>query len=564
MIISLDSLFEYCKEKNISNFQADSPENELIVSIPATFEQDENYDDEFYLKGRFKACHTKRNFNNSYIEDEVMESKLSTFREVPVLASFIETTDKDGNSTLDFNGHDMVVADDKMNSGEKRIEYIEQMVGIIPFNNNAEMVKDEKSDKKYVYVDGYIFKDYTYAADILQKRGGASVSVELALKSFSYNAKENYLNIEDFRFKGITLLGASVKPGMEGAEVNIETFADKQYSHDDKTMINIMSELKEALDNFNKLNKETMEGGKDPVNKFEELLAKYSVTAEEVEFDVEGLSDEELEAKFAEVFGEEGDGEDTPSDGEGEDETTPEDDNTGDDDGDEGDKEDTTVTETEACGDKKKKKASTKCSAETEVTEVKFELSHDDIRYGLYQLLRSYEEADNDCYYINSVYDDHFVYQSWQTGNYYGQKYSKDGEAVSFEDERYELFAEMLTASEKAALEDMRTNYTALEEKVASYEANAEKAEKEAVLNSEDYAELSEDENFAKLKKDMDKYSLDEIKTKAELCFAAHVRKAGEYKTSKPQTYTKVAGKTDVDEGYRPYGNAVSHPVKKD
>ena len=564
MIISLDSLFEYCKEKGISNFQADSPENELIVSIPATFEQDENYDDEFYLKGRFKACHTKRNFNNSYIEDEVMESKLSTFREVPVLASFIETTDKDGNSTLDFNGHDMVVADDKMNSGEKRIEYIEQMVGIIPFNNNAEMVKDEKSDKKYVYVDGYIFKDYTYAADILQKRGGASVSVELALKSFSYNAKENYLNIEDFRFKGITLLGASVKPGMEGAEVSIETFADKQYSHDDKTMINIMSELKEALDNFNKLNKETMEGGKDPVNKFEELLAKYSVTAEEVEFDVEGLSDEELEAKFAEVFGEEGDGEDTPSDGEGEDETTPEDDNTGDDDGDEEDKEDTTVTETEACGDKKKKKASTKCSAETEVTEVKFELSHDDIRYGLYQLLRSYEEADNDCYYINSVYDDHFVYQSWQTGNYYGQKYSKDGETLSFEEERYELFAEMLTASEKAALEDMRTNYTALEEKVASYEANAEKAEKEAVLNSEDYAELSEDENFAELKKDMDKYSLDEIKTKAELCFAAHVRKAGEYKTTKTQTYTKVAGKTEDEDGYRPYGNAVSHPVKKD
>ena len=62
----------------------------------------------------------------------------------------------------------------------------------------------------------------------------------------------------------------------------------------------------------------------------------------------------------------------------------------------------------------------------------------------------------------------------------------------------------------------------------------------------------------------MDKYSLDEIKTKAELCFAAHVRKAGEYKTTKTQTYTKVAGKTEDEDGYRPYGNAVSHPVKKD
>ncbi len=34
-----------------------------------------------------------------------------------------------------------------------------------------------------------------------------------------------------------------------------------------------------------------------------------------------------------------------------------------------------------------------------------FEISHDDIRYALYNLLSSYEEVDNEWYYITGVYD---------------------------------------------------------------------------------------------------------------------------------------------------------------
>lgn len=39
--------------------------------------------------------------------------------------------------------------------------------------------------------------------------------------------------------------------------------------------------------------------------KLNELLEKYAKTMEDITFDMEGLSDEELEAKFQEVFGEE-------------------------------------------------------------------------------------------------------------------------------------------------------------------------------------------------------------------------------------------------------------------
>ena len=39
------------------------------------------------------------------------------------------------------------------------------------------------------------------------------------------------------------------------------------------------------------------------MTKFEELLEKYNKTENDIEFEVEGLSDEEMERKFEDVFG---------------------------------------------------------------------------------------------------------------------------------------------------------------------------------------------------------------------------------------------------------------------
>ena len=47
------------------------------------------------------------------------------------------------------------------------------------------------------------------------------------------------------------------------------------------------------------------------MTKFEELLAKYGKTAEDVTFDYEGMADKELEVKFAEMFDDNSDNEDS-------------------------------------------------------------------------------------------------------------------------------------------------------------------------------------------------------------------------------------------------------------
>lgn len=276
------------------------------------------------------------------------------------------------------------------------------------------------------------------------------------------------------------------------------------------------------------------------MNHFEELLAKYSKAVEDVTFEYEGLSDEELDAKFEELFGEG--------------ETEPED--------------DSVVVENSS--DTEEVETTEEESSTTEVVEATvedetfartYELSHDDIRCALYALLAPYEEADNAYYYISEVFDDYFVYESWCNGGaIYGQSYIKDEETVSFDGERYELFRELLTASEKAELEAMRSNYAAISEKLKVYEDAENEAKKIELLNAEDYDSIRDNEAFAELIKDHADITFEDLQDKCDKMLLDAV-KSGKYnavgstdgitKTSKKQFTNPTAKKTKPSR----YGN---------
>ena len=243
------------------------------------------------------------------------------------------------------------------------------------------------------------------------------------------------------------------------------------------------------------------------MNHFEDLLAKYSKTVEDITFEYEGMSDEELDAKFEELFGES--------------ETEPEDDSVVVENNDEA--EETEVVEEEEITE------ATEAIVENEAFTRTYELSHDDIRCALYNLLAPYEEADNTYYYINEVFDDYFVYESWcNGGTIYGQGYVKDEEIVSFEGERYELFRELLTASEKAELEAMRSNYAAISEKLKVYEDAEIEAKKVELLNADDYASVRDNEVFAGLLEDHANISYEELQSKCDQIILDAV-KSGKY-----------------------------------
>ena len=547
-ILTLDSLYQFFVEQNKTvNFSSKEAGSPIVVTTNGFFETNET-EMPGMLKLELKVCHTETNRNGSHISTENMEKAMPTLKYRPILAYIHELDD----GTKDFYSHNIEVVENE--NGETDIVYIEKQVGC--FTADEPWLKyDKKQDKTYVHAYAVIPEGYTEAADIIRRKNGTKVSCELVINELSYNAKEKYLDLTDFYFGGTTLLGCDedgneIGEGMLGARADISDFCHKEpvYTYQDR-MIEVLEKLNVTLSNFN--TNTTQKGGNE-MNKFEELLAKYGITAEEVTFETEGLSDEELEAKFAEAF-EEGDntgeneGDNGDNEGENADDNNPEDEDGDDENDNGGEDEDTNEGEPEKF---------------TRTFTV--ELSHDDIRNALYVLIRQYE-TDDEYYYIREVFDNYFVMQDWYNNKIYKQNYAVDGEDVSLDGDRVEVFEILVTKEEKEALDALKENYSALETKYNElkefkdeYDAKELHSQREAVLGADEYSVLAENEDFKTLVADMDKYSVDELKVKADLVFAAHIKTTGEFSVKKddvkkPKTIGINFNQKETKK--KPYGN---------
>lgn len=527
-ILTLDNLYQFFVEQNKSvNFSSKEKGNPIVVSTPANFEVSDN-DMPGMLKLKFKVCHTETNRNGSHISKENMETAMPTLKYRPVLAYIHQLDD----GTYDFYAHNMSIEEDE--NGDEKIVYEEKQVGC--FTADSPWLEyDKEMDKTYVMAYAVIPEEYTEAANIIRRKNGSRVSCELVIDELSYNAKEKYLDLTSFYFGGCTLLGCDengneIGEGMLGARADITDFCHEKpvFNYQEK-LVEILGRLDSTLSNFNKNN--TKEGVRKEMNYFEELLEKYGFTAEELDFDYANMSNEELDVAFEEFKNKKyaddegdagsdtGDGNETDpgtSEGEGTDHTDPE--PTEDEDSEDGDDS--------SDDDEPKKKF------DNFVKTFKIEISHEDIRYALYNLLGEYEENDNEWYGIYSVYDDYFVMQGWCSGKFYKQGYSIDGDNVSLDGERTELFQMLLTESEKIAVDKLRDNYAELEEKYNelktfkdNYDTAEIKAKKDEVFANEVYDGIRESDEFKTLVNDAEKYSVEEIQDKCDLLFAANEKK---------------------------------------
>jgi len=524
-MLTVDDLYKFFVEQNKNvNFSVKETKSPIVVSVPGTFAKEEE-EMPGLLKLKLKVCHTDLNRNGSFISKENMEKGMPTLKYRPILAYIHELED----GTKDFYAHNMEIVENE--DGESEINYIEKQVGCFTADEPW-LEYDEKMDKTYVMAYSVIPESYTEAADIIRRKNGTKVSCELVINELSYNAKEKYLDLTDFYFSGCTLLGCDeegneIGEGMLGARADITDFCHKEpiFTYQDK-MIEVLEKLNVTLSNFN--TNTTQKGGNEM--KFEELLSKYGITAEEVTFEIEGLSDEELEAKFVEMFDSDDNTDDTSTsegegdngDGEGDDAGS---DDTGDDDGDDdgdGDGDDNDDGDVEKF---------------TKIFTV--ELSHDDIRYALYNLISQYDEEDDEYYGIRSVYDNYFIMYGWRNNKLYKVGYSVDGENVSLEGERQEVFELIVTESEKIAIEKMRENYDSLVKYKEDTEAAALQAQKDAIFADEKYKDVVNTKSFQKLISNSKDYSVEECTQKADeilddfSSFAVNFASNDEVKTNK-------------------------------
>ena len=525
-MLTIDDLYKFFVEQNQNvNFNVRESKTPIVVSVPGVFAKEED-NMPGLLKLKLKVCHTELNRNGSFISKENMEKSMPTLKYRPILAYIHELED----GSKDFYAHNMNIVQNE--DGESEINYIEKQVGCFTADEPW-LEYDKDMDKTYVMAYSVIPEQYTEAADIIRRKNGSKVSCELVINELSYNAKEKYLDLTDFYFSGCTLLGCDengneIGEGMLGARADIADFCHKEpvFTYHEK-LIETLEKLNITLEGFNKNLKE---GGDEEMDNFEN-----EVVEEVVETEVEETVVESSEVEETVV-------------------------------------EDNEVEEIEVEEETETEEASTSEDGDEEVpVEEKFtktftvELSHDDIRWALYNLIAQYEEEDNDYYGIRAVYDDYFIMYGWVNNKLYKVGYEVDGENVSLSGERQEVFELIVTESEKIAIEKMRENYADLEEKYNAlkefkdnYDASEVKAKKDSIFAKAEYAILSDNDEFKALVEDAEKFSIEEIEAKAKSIFADHVIKTGAFSAhATEEKSAKTIGLNFNTKGKKsgPYGN---------
>lgn len=486
---TIADLATFCKQNNFARFSSKEHGNKpLIVQSVETFEVSDNSKDGL-MPVSLKSCHIGVNRNQSCISEEVMKADMSSFKGRPILANIIKTD----TGEYEFHSHDVIFNED----GE--MEYLEHPVGVISQLEEPYLEYDKNEDKTYLHVNGHIFTEYSRAAEILERRRTCKCSVEIAVNEMSWNGEEDYLSIDSFTFMGVTILGyeqdgvTEIQEGMKGSKITIDNFsADNSMlgiNYQEK-MIEVLDRLNTTLSNFNK---NSEKGGEEEMVNVEDIVVEEELNESEV------VVEEQPEGNEAVV------NEEIVSDV-----TSFED----------GDEEEVVVVENEEVEENVAEEVEEKF-------EIKFELSHSDVRAALYNLLNAYSEDGYSCAWIIDVYDNKFIYEDWTDEGYkfFRQAYSKDGDNIAFNGERVEVFNEWLSKAEKDALDELKSSYAELKAFKENYDAAIIKEEKDAVFASAEYDEIRESDEFKTLMSEMDNYSVEELKVKADLLFAAFMKK---------------------------------------
>ena len=516
-ILTIEDLIKFCRTNKMYTFSSKESGKPIVVQSIQDFSSadiEESDDGKLYCKVR--VCHTLLNRNKSFISEESMKQAMPTLKYSPLLAKIHQLDD----GTWDFHAHDCHMETDE--DGNEYVVYDEQQIGTFTAEEPY-LEYDEKLDKTYVVARVAIPEEYTRAADIIRSKKGTKVSCELIIYECSYNAKEKYLQLDNFRFNGCACLGSEkdgtpIGEGMLGSKLTLEDF-----SEDNNSLVKFSNQLNEIQAKLNELEARFIINN---TNGKEETRVEMNENFDEVT-ETEKVTETE-ETTEEEVTVTENESEETV-DETSEDETVNEEDSekTTDESDEETEDENSTVKEDNACGGggsgttkKKKKNNSIECSYEVDGETKKFAVSLQEKIYAIQDLVNAtYAEADN-TYYGVSVYEDYVVMCDYWSGRYYKQSYTSENDNYSLTGDRVEVYAEFVTSDEQKELDAMRSNYAALKEFKETAEKNELHAKREEILNSEKYEAVSETDAFKELVKNMDNYSLEELEKEAKIIFA--------------------------------------------
>ena len=158
-----------------------------------------------------------------------------------------------------------------------------------------------------------------------------------------------------------------------------------------------------------------------------------------------------------------------------------------------------------------------------------FEISLEDKISSLYELVNSIYADEDNTFYSVTCYDNYLIMHDYWSGRHYKQSYESNGDNYSLTGERIQVYAEFVTKDEQSALETMRADYSSLVEYKENNETEKTRFEKKKILEDSKYSVLADNEAYNNLVKDMDKYSVNDLKKEVKVIFADYVSAAGHF-----------------------------------
>ena len=538
----LNDLEKFCREHDLLQFTASEEKSPIVVSMPAQYAAKSlASEDDRFLSLHLKTCHTLTNRNRTDISHDVMLKNAPSLANCPILADVQKYTDENGETYYDFAGHTMEPMEDPY-TGKERMNYIERVVGVIPANSKIELKQEYNGKREYLHADGLVYEEHgNLAATILRNRKDVACSVEIAVKEMHYDLARNVLVLDDFEFVGVTLLGKDVRPGMEGAEANIEledvssdtviAYSQERSDQLDQLLSRIQT-LEEQIAEY-KISEKGGNGMKK--KKFEadsaEVITEESVenTADTEETEVfEADADAETAENTTDTAGSEQENPDGNTEtsgvaGDGSEESSTPSDPTGDEEQSGSDDEQETARRAFEIDEK------------AGVIRTAFEVEASDLARSLYKLVSAV--LDNDCIWMSANYIDthEVIFEEFDKNRFVRYRYEISGDSdISLIGEGEEVFPQYVTASEKAAIAAMREQYAAAQAELSKYHAAEDRAEKQALMQNSEYALIAKSQKFSEI--DIEKYTVDELRSKLDgmLLEAAKLKFSQESTEDKP------------------------------
>ena len=191
------------KDKNLKTFTYNLDSIELL----------ESNDDISIVK--LRLLHLGVNRNKCDITKEACDSSLASLFYCPIVYKL-------NNKYFPENSTDVL-------EHAKGIDVTMMIAGCVPESTTINYVKDEDNGKTYLEVDAIIYKAYQPTLmKILEKRNGnVKISIEIYIVDGAQN-EDGIIEFEKMTFKGITLLGEKVVEGIEGSDMNVIKFSEKE------------------------------------------------------------------------------------------------------------------------------------------------------------------------------------------------------------------------------------------------------------------------------------------------------------------------------------------------